>query len=118
MSFIGDLDFKEGRSPSQTTKILLQRCLGCAKGDETKGIGAFLEGMQIKPSAFFMDIDGDWASRPFLGQHVFKVLHTAGYMGTEHDLWNTVTGSAAPYAVKKLKAPPKKRAAKKTMGTV
>jgi len=113
MASTGDLEFKEGRLPSQTTTILLQRCLGCTKGDEAKGIGKFLEGLRIKPSAFFTDIDGDWAARPFIGQHVFKVLQTAGYLGTEHELWNSVTGSTAPYAVKKLKAVPKKRATPK-----
>ena len=113
MRFTGDLDFKAGRSPSQTTTILLQRCLGCIRGDESKGIGEFLEGLFIKPIAFFTDINGDWAGRPFIGQHVFKVLQAAGYAGTEHDLWYTVTGSTAPYAVKKAKAEPKKRAPRK-----
>lgn len=113
MKFTGDLDFKEGRSHSQTTTILLHRCLGCAKGDETKGIGEFLGKLSIKPEMFFTDIDGDWVGRPFLGQHVFKVLQAAGYKGTEHDLWYTVTGRTAPYAVKKPKAEPKKHSPKK-----
>jgi hypothetical protein len=113
MRFTGDLDFDEGRSPGRTTTILLQRCLGCDKGDETKGIAEFLEGMLIKPSAFFRDIDADWVVRPFLGQHAFKVLQAAGYEGTEHDLWYTVTGRTAPYKVLKAKPEPKKRAAPK-----
>ena len=117
MKFAGDLDFKEGRSPSQTTTILLQRCLGCARGVETKGIGDFLEGLLIKPAAFFADINGDWVGRPFLGQHVFKVLQAAGYEGTEHDLWYSVTGRTAPYKVTKLKAEPKTRAARKATAT-
>jgi hypothetical protein len=117
MKFTGDLDFKEGRSPSQTTTILLQRCLGCTRGVETKGIGDFLEGLFIKPVAFFADINGDWAGRPFLGQHVFKVLQAAGYEGTEHDLWYSVTGRTAPYAVRKVKSEPKRRAGGKATGT-
>jgi len=117
MRFTGDLDFKEGRSPSQTTTILLQRCLGCARGDETKSMEEFLKGLFIKPVAFFTDINGDWVGRPFLGQHVFKVLQAAGYKGTEHDLWYSVTGRTAPYAVKKLKSEPKRHVARKTTGT-
>ena len=111
MRFIGDLDFKAGRSPRQTTTILLQRCLGFARGDDTKGIGEFLEALFIKPIAFFADINGDWAGRPFLGQHVFKVLQAAGYQGTEHDLWYSVTGRTAPYVVRKAKPVSKKHAA-------
>ena len=109
----GDLDFKEGRSPSQTTTLLLQRCLGCAQGDEGKGIGKFFAGVLIKAEAFFRDIEGDWAARPFIGQHAFKILQMAGYMGTEHDLWNSVTGNTAPYPVKKPKAEPKTTSARK-----
>jgi hypothetical protein len=101
MRFTGDLDYRETRSPGQTTTILLQRCLGCPKGEEAGGIGKFLEGLSIKPAAFFSDIDGDWAGRPFLGQHAFKVLQAAGYQGTEHDLWYSVTGRTAPYKVRK-----------------
>lgn len=117
MKFAGDLDFDEGRTPSQTTTILLQRCLGCSKGDQTKGIGEFLEGMLIKPSAFFKDINGDWIVRPFLGQHAFKVLQAAGYEGTEHDLWYSVTGRTAPYKVTKPKPEPKRRSAPKATQT-
>jgi hypothetical protein len=117
MTFAGDLDFKQGRSPSQTTTILLERCLGCARGNETKGIGEFLEGLLIKPSAFFKDISGDWVMRPFLGRHVFKVLQAAGYEGTEHDLWYSVTGRTAPYKVTKPKAEPRNRSAPKATGT-
>ena len=116
MRFTGDLDFKAGRSPSQTTTILLQRCLGYDRGDETEGIGEFLEGLRIKPVAFFTDINGDWVGRPFIGQHVFKVLQAAGYKGTEHDLWYSVTGRTAPYVVKKLKPEPKRHIARKTAG--
>jgi hypothetical protein len=110
MRFIGDLDFRAGRSPSQTTTILLQRCLGCAKGDEATGVERFLERLLITPLAFFMEINGDWAGRPFLGKHVFKVLQAAGYQGTEHDLWYSVTGRTAPYMVKGLKTEQKRRA--------
>lgn len=117
MTFTGDLDFKEGRSPSQTTTILLQRCLRCVRGVETKGIGDFLEGLFIKPVAFFADINGDWAGRPFLGQHVFKVLQAAGYEGTEHDLWYSVTGRTAPYKVTKPKAEHKRRSAPRATET-
>jgi hypothetical protein len=114
MKFNGDLDFKEGRSPSQTTTILLQRCLGCAKGVEMKGIGEFLEGLFIKPMAFFRDIDTDWLSKPFIGQHVFKVVQAAGYGGTENDLWVSVTEHPAPYAIKKSRAQVKKPRSPKT----
>ena len=103
MTMLGHVDFKEGRSASQTTALVLQRCLGTGKDDGTKAVNKFLEGIKIKPIAFFSDIDGDWQGRPFIGQHVFKVVQAAGYEGTEHDLWNTVTGDPAPYAVKSPK---------------
>jgi hypothetical protein len=102
MRFIGDLDFQEKRSPSQTTTALLQLCLGCAKGEETEGIKELFKGLLIKPEAFFAMINGNWAGRPFLGQYAFRVVQAAGYKGTEHDLWYSVTGRTAPYAVKKL----------------
>ena len=108
MTFVGDLDFKDGRNPSQTTTIVLERCLE-ASGNS---IATFLEGLSIKPVAFFTDINADWLRRPFIGQHVFRVLQAAGYKGTETDLWYSVTGSAAPYAVKKPPAAPKRKAAK------
>jgi hypothetical protein len=109
MSFIGDLDFKDGRNPSQTTTLVLQRCLET----EGKNIETFLHGLSINPLAFFTDINADWLRRPFIGQHVFKVLQAAGYKGTENDIWYSVTGSTAPYAVKKPKAEPKKRTPRK-----
>jgi len=113
MTFIGDLDFKDGRTPSQTTTLVLGRCLE-AMG---KDIDTFLQGMSINPLAFFSDINTDWLRRPFIGQHVFKVLQAAGYKGTENDIWYSVTGSTAPYAVKRPKAEPKKRTPRKTAGT-
>jgi hypothetical protein len=111
MRFAGDLGYKAGRSPSQTTAILLQRSLACAPGSEEKRIREFLEGLSITPSVFFADINGDWDGRPFLGRHAFKVLQAAGYQGTEHDLWYSVTGRTAPYFVKKTKPEPKRSAA-------
>ncbi len=105
MTFVGDVEFKEGRAPSRTTTMVLERCLTCEKQAAAKGIGDFLKAMSIKPEAFFHDIDGDWGGRPFIGQHVFKVVQAAGYGGTEHDLWYSVMGHDAPYPVKKLKAP-------------
>ena len=104
MTFLGSVNFVEGRTASKTTALVLQECLGCGKQDEGKAVSKFLATLKIKPDAFFADIDGDWSGRPFLGQHVFKVVQAAGYEGTEHDLWNTVTGDIAPYPVKISKA--------------
>lgn len=104
MTFLGNVEFVEGRTASKTTALVLQKCL-----DKGEVVNEFLEAMNIKPDAFFRDIDGDWNGRPFIGQHVFKVVQAAGYEGTEHDLWNTVTGDPAPYPVKLPPAPrPKK----------
>ena len=100
MTFIGDVDFVEGRSPSKTTTVVLRKCLGCQKQAGEKEINGFLEGLSIKPIAFFKDIDADWLAKPFIGQHVFKVVQSAGYLGTEDDLWLAVTGDRAPYAIK------------------
>lgn len=111
MTFLGDLEFSDGRSASKTTEMVLQRCLGCAKDDSGQAIGDFLDGLQINSDAFFRDIDGDWSGRPFIGEHVFKVVAAAGYEGTEHDLWTTVTGYPAPYAVKMPKAARDKKTA-------
>ena len=105
MAFIGNVEFKDGRAPSQTTTLVLQRCLGCDKLTGAKDIGDFLEGMAIRPEAFFHDINGDWTGRPFIGQHVFKVVQAAGYGETEHDLWFSVMGHDAPYPIKKAKSP-------------
>ena len=108
MTFLGNVDCVEDRAASKTTTLVLQKCLG-GKGDGRRAINKFLEAMRIKPDAFFHDIDGDWLRQPFIGQHVFKVVQAAGYEGTEHDLWNTVTGDQAPYPVKMSKmAGPKK----------
>lgn len=125
MAFLGNVEFVEGRSASKTTAMVLQKCLGCSKQDEVKAIGDFLEGLKIRPDAFFRDIDGDWDGRPFIGAHVYKIVLAAGYEGTEHDLWQSVTGDPAPYAVKvpkaarpkKVKAP-KETAAQKAQGKV
>jgi hypothetical protein len=100
MTFIGDVEFVEGRSHSKTTTVVLRKCLRCENQAGEKKIDGFLEGLSIKPIAFFEDIDADWLARPFIGQHVFKVVQAAGYLGTEDDLWLAVTGSMAPYAVK------------------
>jgi len=107
MRFVGDLDYKEGRSPGQTTAVVLQRCLQ-ALGKDT---AEFLEALSIQPGAFFVSINTDWARRPFVGRHVFRVLQAAGYEGTEHDIWYSVTGCTAPYRVtmQPPQAPPKKR---------
>jgi hypothetical protein len=117
MTFLGDMDFVEGRSASKTTTLMLRRCLGCVKEDDGKSVGKFLDGLKIKAEAFFRDIDGDWGGRPFIGQHVFKVVQAAGYEGTENDLWATVTGSFAPYPVRKVKvvAPKKAKAQPKAL---
>lgn len=104
MAFLGSVEFVEGRSASKTTTLVLQRCLRCGKQDEGKAVDEFLKRMKINPDAFFRDIDGDWHGRPFIGEHVFKVVRAAGYEGTEHELWIAVTGDRAPYPVKKPKA--------------
>ena len=108
MTLISDLEFMEGRSPRETTTVVLQKCLGCERKAGQKQIDIFLERLSIKPEAFFNDIDTDWIGRPFIGQHVFKVAQSAGYLGSEDDLWLAVTGSTAPYAVKGRGVPPKK----------
>ena len=110
MAFLGNLDFVEGRSTSKTTMLVLQLCLGCGKKDEGKAVGIFLQGMRITPDAFFKDIQDDWSSKPFLGEHVFKVAQAAGYEGNENDLWDSVTGNPAPYPVKISKADRLKKA--------
>jgi len=123
MTFIGDVEFMDGRPHSKTTAVVLRKCLGCEKQDEGKEISEFLERLSIKPEAFFKDIDADWTGRPFIGHHVFKVVQAAGYGGTEDDLWLAVTGSTAPYAmkgrggkkkltVKKVKTTPKTKSSK------
>jgi hypothetical protein len=108
MAFLGHLDFKDERNPSQTTALVLQRCLeGTGKDIET-----FLKGLLIDPSTFFSEINADWHRRPFIGQHVFRVLQVAGYKGTEHDIWELVTGTMAPYPIKRAKADARRRAAR------
>jgi hypothetical protein len=111
MAFLGSLDFVEGRTVTKTMTLVLQRCLRCGSRDEGKAIDKFLKSMRIQSDAFFRDIEGDWSGRPFVGEHVFKVVQAAGYEGTEHDLWTTVTGYPAPYPVKMPKAPRAKKAA-------
>ena len=113
MTFIGDVAFVEGRSLSKTTTLVLRKCLGCEKQDGEKGIDGFLKGLSIKPEAFFKDIDADWIGRPFIGQHVFKVVQAAGYRGTEDDLWLAVIGATAPYAIKERGGPQKESAVTK-----
>lgn len=113
MTFIGDVAFVEGRSLSKTTTLVLRKCLGCEKQDGEKEIDGFLKGLSIKPEAFFKDIDADWTDKPFIGQHVFKVVEAAGYGGTEDDLWLAVIGGTAPYAVKGRGGQPKKPAVAK-----
>jgi len=105
MAFLGNVNFVEGRAPSKTAALVLQECLGSVKVIET-----FLKSLQIKPDAFFNDIDGDWQDKHYIGQHVFKVVKAAGYAGTEHDLWTAVTGDPAPYPVKLPKVAPPSRA--------
>ena len=100
MTFIGDVELVPGRSPCKTTTVVLRKCLRCRKEAAEKEIDGFLERLSIKPAAFFREIDADWIGRPFIGQHVFKVVQAAGYGGTEDDLWLAVTGATAPYAVK------------------
>jgi hypothetical protein len=97
MAFTGNVEFLEGRSPSKTTAMVLRRCLGCGQDAAGAAIEAFLEKHGIKPSAFFTDIDGNWAAKPFIGQHVLKTVQAAGYGGTENDLWLAVTDETAPY---------------------
>lgn len=105
MAFIGEVNFKEGRTPSKSITLVLEQCLGCPKPPTGVEIEKFFTALKIKPGAFFRDIDADWPARPFIGQHAFKIVQTAGYEGTEHDLWVTVTGNEAPYAVKQAKKP-------------
>jgi hypothetical protein len=97
MAFTGNVAFQDGRSPSKTTAMVLGRCLGCGQKAAGAAIEAFLEKHDIKPSAFFTDIDGNWADKPYIGQHVFRVVQAAGYGGTENDLWLAVTDETAPY---------------------
>ena len=103
MTFIGDVKFVDGRSPSDAAALVLRRCLRCEKQEGSERIGTFLERLSISPRAFFADIDTRWMDRPFIGQHVFKVVRAAGYEGSENDLWLAVTGNAAPYRVLKRK---------------
>ena len=100
MTFIGDVEFMEGRSPSKTTTLVLQQCLKCRQQAGGKEVDGLFERLSIQPAAFFKEIDADWIGKPFIGQHVFKVVQAAGYGGTEDDLWLAVTGGAAPYVVK------------------
>lgn len=113
MTFLGDIEFVEGRSFSKTTHAVLRKCLGGDKQAGQKNIDEFLEGISIKPIAFFKDVEADWLERPFIGQHVFKVVRLAGYLGTEDDLWLAVTGGVAPYAIKGRAASHKKTAVTK-----
>jgi hypothetical protein len=110
MTFLGDIEVVEGRSPSNTTTVLLRECLGNKKEAGGKDIAGFLEGLSIKPEAFFKEIDADWIGRPFIGQYVFSVVQSAGYKGTEDDLWLAVTGARAPYPVKGRGSPQHKPA--------
>jgi hypothetical protein len=114
MTFIGDVEFMEGRSPSKTTTMVLQQCLGCRKLAGETVVDGLFERLSIKPDAFFREIDADWIGKPFIGQHVFKVVQAAGYGGTEDDLWLAVTGGAAPYVIKERGGQQKKLAVKKT----
>ena len=96
----------------------MRKCLGCEKQDGAKEIDGFLKGLSIKPEAFFKDIDANWTDKPFIGQHVFKVVHAAGYRGTEDDLWLAVTGGTAPYATKERGGQPKRPAVAKVKAVV
>jgi len=100
MAFLGNVAFSAKRSPSQTVAIVMQRCFRRRKPGSETTVEKFLESLSIKPEAFFRDIDADWLWRPFIGQHVFKVVQAAGYAGTENDLWESVTGSGAPYPIR------------------
>ncbi len=113
MAFIGEVAFVQGRSFSETTAVVLRKSLGCGKHAGEQEIDGFLRRLSIKPEAFFRDIDTDWIGRPFIGQHVFKVVQAAGYGGTEHDLWLAVTGGMAPYAIEGRGAQQKKPAVTK-----
>ena len=104
--YLGEVKFVEGRSPSETAALVLRRCLESGRQAAEAAIDAFLKRLSIKPSAFFADIDGSWTDRPFIGQHVFKVVVAAGYRGTENDLWLAFTGNIAPYRVFKCKVQP------------
>lgn len=108
MTFIGEIEFKDGRSPGTTTASILRRCIGGEKQAAQEQVDDFLERLAIKPIAFFRDIDTDWHARPFIGQHVFKIARSAGYLGTEDDLWLSVTGGLAPYAFKGRTSQPKR----------
>jgi hypothetical protein len=101
MAFPGDLDFKEGRSPSQTMTLILQRCLGSSRKSEGNELDDFFAGLAISLRAFAKDIDTDWVTKPFVGQHAFKIGQAAGYQGTENDLWLAVIGRDAPYHIKR-----------------
>ena len=110
MTFLGDVKFVEDRAPSETTALVLRRCLDCGQQAAGAAIATFLEQRSIKPSAFFADIDGSWTDKPFIGQHVFKVVTAAGYGGTENDLWLAVTDQTAPYKIAKPKPEAKPKA--------
>jgi hypothetical protein len=106
MGFLGEVDFKDGRSPSQTTTLILQRCLGCARQDPGNELEGFFKSLAITQKAFAKDIDADWDLQPFVGQHAFKIAQAAGYEGSENDFWLSTTGRDAPYPIKKIKLPP------------
>jgi len=107
MAFLGNVAFSAKRSPSQTAAIVMQRCFKRRENGSATTIEKFLESMSIKPEAFFRDIDADWLQKPFIGQHVFKVVQAAGYAGTENNLWESVTGYEAPYPIRQTaKSPP------------
>jgi hypothetical protein len=112
MAFAGDMDFKEGRSPSQTTTLILQQCLGKSKKSKGNELEDFFEGLAISSRAFAKDIDADWITKPFIGQHAFKIVLAAGYEGTENDFWLAITGRDAPYFIKKPAKKPSPRKSK------
>lgn len=113
MTFIGDVEFVDGRSPSETTTVILLKCLRRKNNTGEKDLDRFFERLSIKPGAFFNEINTDWVAKPFIGQHVFKVVQAAGYEGTEADLWIAITGTTAPYGIKRHGAQRKKSAVTK-----
>jgi hypothetical protein len=109
MGFLGEMEFKDGRPPSQTTSLILQRCLGCKRQDPGKELEEFFKSLSITQKAFAKDIDADWESQPFVGQHAFKIAQAAGYEGSENEFWLSTTGRDAPYPIKKIPVPKKPR---------
>lgn len=55
MTFLGNMDFNDERNPSQTTTLVLKRCLAV----EGMDIETFLKGLSIDPQAFLTYINAN-----------------------------------------------------------